>query len=61
MRANRRVNRIHEHNSELDWKVQTMNQDLPKTVALLVIKAARVVTKMRAPLAVRFGKRYPDC
>ncbi len=38
-----------------------MNQDLPKTVALLVIKAARVVTKMRAPLAVRFGKRYPDC
>jgi hypothetical protein len=61
VRANRRVNRIHEHNSELDLKVQTMNQDLPKSVALLMITAARVVTKMRAPLAVRFGKRYPDC
>jgi hypothetical protein len=34
---------------------------LPKSVALLMITAARVVTKMRAPLAVRFGKRYPDC
>ena len=61
MRANRRVNRIHVHNSELGWKVQTMNQDLPKSVALLVITAARVVTTMRAPLAVSFGKRYPDC